>query len=300
MIKIFNGKMRGPGANGRQLGAIIDFTFREYIHYFKGANLHIFMAICLHSDEEGYCFPSYDTLERETGYGRATIAKAIKDLCDLKIDGFYVLAKWRKRDEKGRFTGSNRYRIFPSPEELQELETDVQSSESPEFRNSNCGQDELEDKPLKEKDNPIDSSSDDEAAPTGDKPSVPTPVSKKTKAKIEPKPKQDNAAEKVPTEHQEMFGALCKLVGWDYAVITKEQAGQVAQTLGVLKKGNYTIEDLRKFYLYWRDKDWRGQKGQYPTLSLVRSEIGKIRLNGNGHGNGHIAPALAVFTGSEK
>lgn len=144
------------------------------------------------------------------------------------------------------------------------------------------------------------SSSNDEAAPTGDKPSAPTPVSKKPKAKREPKPKQDSAAEKVPTEHQEMFGALCKLVGWDYAVITKEQAGQVAQTLGVLKKGDYTIEDLRKFYLYWRDKDWRGQKGQYPTLSLVRSEIGKIRLNGNGHSNGHIAPALAVFTGSEK
>ena len=86
------------------------------------------------------------------------------------------------------------------------------------------------------------------------------------------------AEPKAPTPQQEYFGAVCACVGWDYRTITKEQTGQVAQTVGVLQDAKYTIDDLREFWRWWRKNDWRGQKGQYPTLQQLRSEIGKIRV----------------------
>jgi hypothetical protein len=51
----------------------------------------------------------------------------------------------------------------------------------------------------------------------------------------------------------------------------------VAQTVGVLQEAGYTLADLRTFWRWWHDEDWRGQKGQLPTLTQLRSEIGKIR-----------------------
>lgn len=89
-----------------------------------------------------------------------------------------------------------------------------------------------------------------------------------------PKPTKSNG---VSTAQQEYFGAVCACVGWDSKTITADQKGQVAQTAGVLQGAGYSIDDLRSFWRYWRDEDWRGQKGQLPTLPQLRSEIGKIR-----------------------
>lgn len=96
------------------------------------------------------------------------------------------------------------------------------------------------------------------------------PTAKKSKAS---KPKKDGA----PLPQQELFGAVCACVGWDHKTITGDQAGQVAQTAGVLKDAGYSIADLRTFWKWWHEEDWRGQKGQYPTLAQLRTEIGKIR-----------------------
>lgn len=113
--------------------------------------------------------------------------------------------------------------------------------------------------------------------PTGK--DAPQPEQPKTPRKTRTKKADDTAAtsEKTTTEHQEMYGALCTLVGWDYKTITKEQQGQVAQTLGKLKGAGYTIESLRDFYRHWKNHDWRGRKGQTPTLSQIRSEIGNVK-----------------------
>jgi hypothetical protein len=106
------------------------------------------------------------------------------------------------------------------------------------------------------------------------------------------------------TEQQEYFGAVCFCVGWDYKTITETQSGQVAQTVGVLQKASYSLDDLRAFYRYWHNEDWRGKQGQYPTLSQLRAEIGKVKaLPGfvdagtNGNGGGY---AMPIFSGSER
>jgi hypothetical protein len=75
-----------------------------------------------------------------------------------------------------------------------------------------------------------------------------------------------------------MFGAICEAIGWDHHVISDKNKGQVAQAIKVLAKANYTVDDIRRFMVDVWFKDWRWQKNnQYPTLSQLREEIGKIR-----------------------
>ncbi len=102
------------------------------------------------------------------------------------------------------------------------------------------------------------------AAPTA---ALAAPVSKPKRTK----------PDSVSTPQQEFFGAVCTCVGWDHKTITGKQKGQVAQTVGVLQDAGYTIDDMRKFWKWWHEEDWRGQKNQLPTLEQIRSEIGKIR-----------------------
>jgi phage replication O-like protein O len=84
---------------------------------------------------------------------------------------------------------------------------------------------------------------------------------------------------KTATPQQQFFDAVCKCVGWDYKVITVDQKGQIAQVVGILQEGGYTIQDLRDFYTYWFNHDYRGLKKQFPTLNQLRAEIGKLKLS---------------------
>jgi hypothetical protein len=120
MIKVFSGDWRGLGSNDKEPFMLMAFKFRDIIHLFKKAKLSVFLVLILHSDKEGLSFPSYDLLEKETGYNRSTIARALDELCEMKIDGKRVLMRYRERNENGMFVGSNRYRIFPTENEIEE------------------------------------------------------------------------------------------------------------------------------------------------------------------------------------
>ena len=82
----------------------------------------------------------------------------------------------------------------------------------------------------------------------------------------------------MPTAHQEMFGAICSVVGWDYKTLDKSSKGQVAQTMGVLKKAGYTVAEIERWFAEVWQKDWRWtQKGERPTIKQLRQEIGKVK-----------------------
>lgn len=86
--------------------------------------------------------------------------------------------------------------------------------------------------------------------------------------------------EKPLTEQQLYFQRLCWVIGWDHKTITKKNKGQVAQTIGVLKKAGYTADDISRFWSDVWTKDWRyEQKKQRPTLSQVRELIGHLRVD---------------------
>jgi len=149
MIKVFNGKWRGIGGKEPEFWMKLDFRFREYLHHFKGAQLGVFLAITLHTDENGIAYPSYDLLEKETGYGRDTIGRALNKLCKTKINDQRVLMRFRERNDNGQYEGSNRYLIFPLEEEIKN-----QSPILPTLEKSNSGKLILEERTIiKEKTN---------------------------------------------------------------------------------------------------------------------------------------------------
>jgi len=86
---------------------------RQHLHHFKGARLGVFMAIALHSNADGWAWPSMAVLRSETGYNVQTIAQALRDLCVLTIDGQHVLLAVQDRAARGTFA-TNRYLLFPS------------------------------------------------------------------------------------------------------------------------------------------------------------------------------------------
>jgi hypothetical protein len=92
---------------------------------------------------------------------------------------------------------------------------------------------------------------------------------------------ENTAVDVAPAAHtpqQEMFAAICEAIGWDYHTLSKEDQGQVAQAVGILRKANYTVDDIRRFMVEVWFKDWRWEKNeQHPTLKQLRQEIGKIR-----------------------
>jgi hypothetical protein len=80
------------------------------------------------------------------------------------------------------------------------------------------------------------------------------------------------------TPQQRYFGLVCWIVGWDHKTLSKEQQGQVAQTVGVLQRADYSEDDLRKFWSEIWQQDWRWKRERTrPTLNQVRAEIGKLR-----------------------
>ncbi len=123
MISIFNGKSRNLGKGLRQDVFIqVSVELRKHLHLLKGARLGVLMCISLHSDPEGWAFPSVDTIKRETGYNEHTIHKALDDLCKLILDGSRILLRHQRVNIERGYFESNRYLLFPSPEEIEKWE----------------------------------------------------------------------------------------------------------------------------------------------------------------------------------
>jgi hypothetical protein len=122
MISIFNGRSRslGEGATSH-VYMQVSVEFRDHLDQFRGAELFVFLAIALHSNEAGWAWPSYEYLAEETGYGRDTVARALSSLCKLDIDGKRILLRVRFRDDLG-VLGPNHYLLFPSQQELQQYD----------------------------------------------------------------------------------------------------------------------------------------------------------------------------------
>jgi len=214
----------------------------------KGSALLLLLAIADHADDAGKAYPSVDTLAekiRMTPRNTQFLLRKLEESGEISIEM-----------NAGR-RGCNVYRITCMGENISPTEGENISPEkiSQGVKKSHRGGEKSRRKGVKG---------------ISPEPSIEPSLEPSLSSEPAPEPK-------ALTPQQEYFGAVCACVGWDCRTITKEQAGQVAQTAGVLQDAKYTIEDLREFWRWWRKNDWRGQKGQYPTLQQLRSEIGKIR-----------------------
>jgi len=123
LITIFNGRQREPGEGAtKRVYAQVDVTFRSQLYLLKGAKLAVFTDLSLHANENGWSWPSRETIARETGYNVDTISRALSDLCKTYINGHRILLRHQSMHTDGTFT-SNRYLIFPSDKELAQYES---------------------------------------------------------------------------------------------------------------------------------------------------------------------------------
>lgn len=75
--------------------------------------LRVLIALCLHVDEDGYCWPKQTVLAEKTGLSRQKVNEAIRELADA--DWIKVL---NERSQKSGRYSSNYYLITPPPERV--------------------------------------------------------------------------------------------------------------------------------------------------------------------------------------
>ncbi len=118
-ISIFNGRERTLGGGKSAVWLKMGVGFREHLHVFTGAQLGVFLAIALHSNEDGWAWPSYIRLAKMVGVNKDTVSRALKALCQATINGQRILLRCQVYDkERGRRV-ANRYLIFPSAMDIE-------------------------------------------------------------------------------------------------------------------------------------------------------------------------------------
>lgn len=249
----------------------------------KGSARALLNVLADYADDDGLAWPTRATLASDTGMSERNVTRCLQKLCD---DGRLV-AEENASGGRGRVPV---YKIiFP---ELAEQQPVSNSQESQKGDNLS---------PKRETDcHPLDAKRVTNAHVKGDKLSIkgdkcaPIPSyarSEPQEPQIEPERERAQAPAltndvkfespipaKPLTPQQEMYGAICEALGWDYHVITDRNKVQVAQTVKILTGNGYTVDDIRRFMVEIWFKDWRWEKRQsYPTLTQLREEIGKIR-----------------------
>lgn len=71
------------------------------------------------------------------------------------------------------------------------------------------------------------------------------------------------------TEQQQFYKALCEVCHVDGKVMR----GQVVQAVKTLRSAGYSLAQVEGFADWWKVNDWRGQKGQPPTVQQLIAHI---------------------------
>jgi len=107
-----------------------------------------------------------------------------------------------------------------------------------------------------------------------------SPASISTRSRVKEKSAaQPSVPSSEPSEHQELFGAICGAVGWDYKTLNGNSRGRVARAAGILAKADYSAEDVREFMRSIWVNDWRYKKDKSsPTVEQLQQEIGRLKF----------------------
>jgi hypothetical protein len=278
-MSIFKGRARGIGeAPTESVYMKVGVELRKHLHHFKGARLAVFMAIALHADENGESFPSYETLEKETGYGSDTISNALKGLCGLVIDGHRVLAKHRERDEEGRYSGGNKYLIFPTQGECQMWE-------NPDMAKTRGGKSRAEEEPAskvepsfkEEKETTLHAAKSnadftraprETQAPQAQQSSL-LPASPNENGShqrtTKPRAKKESNPQTIP-----ILDAYLSALGYEHIV-----SGEDRKAAKTLADAGYLPEQVTAAYKHLSQEDWWKEQDHISLMSLVK-RIGGI------------------------
>jgi len=283
MISIFQGRKLSLDGMTDEIYAQVAVALREHIHLFSnGKNLNpfaLFMKLALHTDQYGWSYPGRINIKKSTGISTdAAVTSSLKHLCDMRIDGHPVLAMYRSRNTKW---GRTIYRIFPSawndelenvPKEFRDMELERQYEHHADL----CHDDPLMDDPLMDDRHYKYNHSKEE--PIKEENTIATqkesPVKEKTKPKSERRDLNKNG--KPLNEHQKYFGALVDAFDMNLSALTQSHQGRMNRFAKQVKEGGYTLDDIRKAKLLWKDT-WPGNTGQAPDESRFIQRLEVVR-----------------------
>ena len=120
MISIFNGSRRGLGKESPDVFIKLDVKLRDYINLFTNSTFKVFMTIALHANQDGFAYPSIQTLMKETGIGEEAIYSAVKQLLSMEINNERLIAKIAIKDNKGK-RANNIYLLLPNREDFKKI-----------------------------------------------------------------------------------------------------------------------------------------------------------------------------------
>jgi hypothetical protein len=112
MITVFNGKSFGLSGERSSGFVQIDRLLVDHITSFTPSGFVVFMALVMHVDNDGYCWPSIKRLIECTGLSETTVKTALHYLTSMKINDKRLLEVNGRTSPSGRTT-SNGYKLFP-------------------------------------------------------------------------------------------------------------------------------------------------------------------------------------------
>jgi hypothetical protein len=112
MITVFNGKSFGLSGERSSGFVQIDRLLVDHLASFTPSGFVVFMAIVMHVDNDGYCWPSVKRLVECTGLSETTVKTALHYLTGMRINDKRILAVNPRTSPSGRTT-SNGYKLFP-------------------------------------------------------------------------------------------------------------------------------------------------------------------------------------------
>ena len=112
MITVFNGKSFGLSGERSSGFVQIDRLLVNHITSFTPSGFVVFMALVMHVDNDGYCWPSIKRLVECTGLSETTVKTALHYLTGMKINEKRLLEVNGRTSPNGRTT-SNGYKLFP-------------------------------------------------------------------------------------------------------------------------------------------------------------------------------------------
>jgi len=112
MITVFNGKSFGLSGERSSGFVQIDRLLINHITSFTPSGFVVFMALVMHVDNDGYCWPSIKRLVECTGLSETTVKTALHYLTGMKINDKRLLEINARTSPSGRTT-SNGYKLFP-------------------------------------------------------------------------------------------------------------------------------------------------------------------------------------------
>ena len=112
MITVFNGKSFGLSGERSSGFVQIDRLLVDHIASFTPSGFVVFMALVMHVDNDGYCWPSIKRIVECTGLSETTVKTALHYLSGMKVNDKRLLEVNARTSPSGRTT-SNGYKLFP-------------------------------------------------------------------------------------------------------------------------------------------------------------------------------------------